>query len=65
MQANHTFSIRDTVRLLNQHGHIPAGSIGRVLGWFVNTGTYVVNFADESDRVAEVDSDEIALAELS
>ena len=65
MHTEHEFSIRDTVRLLNQHGSLPAGSIGRILGWFVYTGTYVVNFGDESASVAEVQENEIALAELS
>ena len=64
MAANHTFSMRDTVRLLNQHGDIPAGSIGSILGWFLEEGTYVVNFADERDRLAEVEADQI-VAELS
>ena len=41
-------------RLVNQHGAIPAGSLGIILGWFVDTGTYVVDFADGGPRLAEV-----------
>ena len=59
------FGLRATVRLLNQHGAIPAGALGSVMGWFVDERTYVVNFADEGARVAEVQPDEIVSAELS
>jgi hypothetical protein len=64
------FRMRETVRLLNPHGDIPVGTLGSVLGWFTTGGTYVVNFADaglpgEEACVAEVQADEIALAELA
>ncbi len=65
MEACRTFSIRDTVRLLKPHGNIPAESTGSVLGWFLDRGTYMVNFAHERDRTAEVDADQIVLAEPS
>jgi hypothetical protein len=60
-RAKSTLNMRDTVRLLNQHGDIPAGAIGSVLGWFVDLGSYVVNFPDEGPRLAEVRADEIDL----
>ena len=59
------FHLRDVVRLLNQHGDIPAGTVGSVIGSFVNDHTYVVNFSEDGARVAEVHPDEIALTELS
>jgi len=59
------FHLRDVVRLLNQHGDIPAGTVGSVIGCFVNDLTYVVNFTEEGARVAEVRLDEIVLTELS
>ena len=59
------YHLRDVVRLLNQHGDIPAGTVGSVIGWFANDLTYVVNFPDEGARVAEVHPDEIVLTELS
>ena len=57
--------MRDTVRLRNQHGDIPAGAIGTILGWFVEELSYVVNFPDQEARVIEVHPDEISLVEFS
>ena len=59
------FKAKSQVRLLRTRGDIPAGTLGRVLGWFTKDGTYVVNFGDADDpRVVEVQPDEIELAEL-
>jgi hypothetical protein len=60
--------LRDTVRLLIAVGGIPAGTLGSVLGRFVGEETYIVNFAEAGSaapRVAEVRSDEVALAAIN
>jgi hypothetical protein len=62
-ENRHPFGMRDTVRLVNRNGEIPAGTIGDVLGWFVPDLTYVVNFPDQEARIAEVHPDEIVLVD--
>ena len=59
------FHLNDSVRLLNQHGDIRSGTIGRVLGWFLSDDpTYVVSFEGETVRIlGDVRFDEVVLTE--
>jgi hypothetical protein len=53
----------DPVRLLVRHGDLPAGAIGRIVGWFARSNpTYVVRFA-EANPCVEVLPAEIVRAE--
>ena len=57
------FHLHDTVRLLNQHGDIKSGTLGRILGWFLTEKpTYVVSFEGDTVRiVGDVRSEEVVL----
>ena len=59
------FSLNDAVRLLEYHGDVPSGSVGRVLGTFPRPTetTYVVGFVDAKVCVLELHSDEIAFVD--
>jgi hypothetical protein len=60
------FHPNDSVRLLDSHGDVRAGTLGRILGRFAReTGpTYVVSFEGDSVRVAgDVRFEEIVLAD--
>ena len=60
------FHPNDNVRLLQRHGDIRSGSLGRILGRFARESgpTYVVSFEGDHVRVAgDVRSDEIVLAD--
>jgi hypothetical protein len=64
IEDDRTFGLRDPVRLRYRHGAVEAGTVGSVLGWFSNEGTYVVNFPDADLLnglvcVIEVRADEI------
>lgn len=59
------FGLRDAVYLVHAHEGIPAGSVGRVMGWLVHDRTYLVSFRDadfpdDAFRLVEVRPDEIA-----
>jgi hypothetical protein len=46
------FHLNDTVRLLNRHGDIKSGTVGRILGHFAcATPTYVVSFEGDAVRI--------------
>jgi hypothetical protein len=55
------FSLNDAVRLLEYHGDVPSGSVGRVLGTFPRPTetTYVVSFVDAQVCVLELHCSEI------
>jgi hypothetical protein len=60
------FHLNDNVRLLDRHGEVRSGTLGRILGRFAReTGpTYVVSFEGDGVRVAgDVRSEEIVLAD--
>jgi hypothetical protein len=60
------FHLHDDVRLLNCHGDVRSGTLGRVLGRFARglDPTYVVSFAGDSVRIAgDVRFDEIVLVD--
>ena len=61
------FHQNDIVRLLNQHGDIASGTVGRILGRFASEKpTYVVSFEGDSVRiVGDVRFEEVALTERS
>jgi uncharacterized protein (UPF0297 family) len=63
-EEDRAFALRDTVLLLNRHGDIAAGSIGRVIGRFVQGDpTYLVWFEGDERRIAEIHPDELVQAE--
>ena len=55
------------VRLLDRHGEIPAGAVGRILGKFPrqHDSTYAVCFIDKRISVLEVRPNEIGPLEGS
>jgi hypothetical protein len=57
------YQLNDIVRLLNRHGDIQTGTLGRVLGWLPSESpTYVVSFEGETVRiVGDVRFEEVAL----
>ena len=57
------FHVNDTVRLLNPHGDIASGTVGRILGHFpFNKPTYVVSFEGETVRIlGDIRYEELAL----
>ena len=59
------FRRNDGVRLLDRHGDVPAGTLGRILGRFARElPTYVVSFEGASARIArDVRSEELVLAD--
>ena len=60
------FHPNDNVRLLERHGDVQSGTLGRILGRFAReTGpTYVVSFEGDNARVAgDVRFEEIVLAD--
>jgi hypothetical protein len=63
MPAFSGFNANDVVRLLDRHGDVPSGAVGRIVGIFPHSTdhTYLVSFAVEA-RVADVRFDEIVLA---
>ena len=58
------FELNEAVRLLDRHGDVPSGSLGRVIGALPNPGSpvYVVSFVAEAVCVRDVRSDEIVPA---
>jgi hypothetical protein len=64
--ARSEFHPNDSVRLLQPHGDLRPGTLGRILGRFARESgpTYVVSFEGDHVRVAgDVRSDEIILAD--
>ena len=60
------FHPNDNVRLLERHGDVRSGTLGRILGRFARDAspTYVVSFEGDRTRVAaDVRSEEIVLVE--
>ncbi len=59
------FELNDAVRLLDRHGDVPSGSLGRVIGSLPGNGLhfYVVSFVAETVCVRDVRSDEIVPAD--
>jgi hypothetical protein len=60
------FRLNDNVRLLDRHGDVRPGTLGRILGRFARetSPTYVVSFEGDGARIAgDVRSEEIILAE--
>ena len=57
------FHLNDSVRLLNDHGEIASGTVGRILGHFpFNKPTYVVSFEGETVRIlGDIRYEEVAL----
>ena len=58
------FELNEAVRLLDRHGDVPSGSLGRVIGCLPGPGLpiYVVSFLAETVCVRDVRSDEIVPA---
>ena len=58
------FDLNEAVRLLDRHGDVPSGSLGRVIGTLPVLGlpVYVVSFVTETVCVRDVRSDEIVPA---
>jgi hypothetical protein len=58
------FDLNDAVRLLDRHGDVPSGTLGRVIGSLTDLGlsTYFVSFVAETVCVRDVRSDEIVPA---
>ena len=58
------FSINDLVRLLDRHGDIRSGTLGRILGHFASEKpTYVVSFEGETVRIlGDVRFEQLVLA---
>ena len=64
-EEDRAFRLRDSVMLLSGHGDIAAGSVGRVIGRFVQGDpTYVVWFEGDERRVAEIHPDDLLLADV-
>ena len=60
------FQLNDNVRLLDRHGDVRSGTLGRILGRFARETypTYVVSFEGDRVRIAsDVRFDEIVLAD--
>jgi len=59
------FHLNDAVRLLEYHGDVPSGSVGRVLGSFPRPTeiTWVVSFVDAKVCVLELHADEIVFVD--
>jgi hypothetical protein len=59
------FSTNDDVRLLDRHGNVPSGALGRILGKFMRPTdpTYLVRFGDEDVAVVEIRFEEIVLVD--
>jgi hypothetical protein len=60
------FRMNDNVRLLDRHGDVRSGTLGRILGRFARETcpTYVVSFEGDRVRIAnDVRFDEIVLAD--
>ena len=60
------FRMNDNVRLLDRHGDVRSGTLGRVLGRFAReiSPTYVVSFEGDRVRIAsDVRFEEIVLAD--
>ena len=57
------FHPHDAVRLLAQHGNVPSGTLGRIIGRYARSDypTYVVSF-EHDPGVVEVRFDEIVAA---
>jgi hypothetical protein len=59
------FRLSDGVRLLDRHGDLPSGAVGRIIGSFARpVPAYVVNFERQEFGVLEVRPDEIVLADV-
>jgi hypothetical protein len=60
------FSLNDAVRLLDNSGEVPSGTVGRVLGTFPRPTetTYVVGFVDAKVCVLELHHNEIVLVDF-
>jgi len=58
------FELNEAVRLLNRHGDVPSGSLGRIIGCLPGRAlpVYVVSFLAETVCVRDVRSDEIVPA---
>ena len=60
------FHLNDNVRLLDRHGDVRSGTLGRILGRIARETcpTYVVSFEGDRARIAnDVRFDEIVLAD--
>ncbi len=60
------FQTNDNVRLLDRHGDVRSGTLGRILGRFARetSPTYVVSFEGDRVRIAgDVRFEEIVLAD--
>jgi len=59
------FHLNDAVRLLEYHGDVPSGSVGRVLGSFPRPTeiTWVVSFVEAKVCVLELHADEIVFVD--
>ena len=59
------FQLNDAVRLLEYHGDVPSGSVGRILGSFPRPTeiTWVVSFVDAKVCVLELHADEIVFVD--
>ena len=60
------FQMNDNVRLLDRHGDVRSGTLGRILGRFARetSPTYVVSFEGDRVRIAsDVRFEEIVLAD--
>ena len=61
MLTNDTHPSSSAVRLIERHGNVPSGALGRVIGRFARENpTYLVSFRKEG--VLELRGDEIASA---
>ena len=58
------FRLNDLVRLLDRHGDIRSGTLGRILGYFASEKpTYVVSFEGETVRIlGDVRFEQLVLA---
>lgn len=64
--ALNEFHLNDNVRLLEHHGEVRSGTLGRILGRFARDAapTYVVSFEGDSVRIAgDVRFEEIVLVD--
>jgi hypothetical protein len=62
--AHVRFELNEAVRLLDRHGDVPSGSLGRVIGALPGPElpVYVVSFLAETVCIRDVRSDEIVPA---
>jgi hypothetical protein len=60
-----SYRLDDAVRVLDSHGDVLAGSVGRVLGSFPRPTeiTYVVSFVDAKVDVLELHANEIVFVD--